>query len=91
MAFLFTFVHGWIFSDVLVWPTRDMTVERTSFVVRLLGYPFFGGAAHRVQHRLRLRAHPNRRRGSPQCNRGGVRGRPIREAACGGGDLGYIA
>lgn len=41
-AFLFTFVHGWIFSDVLVWLTRDMTVERTSFVVRLLGYAIFG-------------------------------------------------
>jgi hypothetical protein len=41
-AFLFRFVHGWIFSDVFAWLTRDMTVERTSFAVRVLGYALFG-------------------------------------------------
>jgi hypothetical protein len=41
-AFLFRFVHGWIFSDVFVWLTRDLTAERTSFAVRVLGYGVFG-------------------------------------------------
>jgi hypothetical protein len=41
-AFLFRFVHRWIFSDLFVWATRDMTVERTTFVVRAAGYLLFG-------------------------------------------------
>jgi hypothetical protein len=39
---LFGFVHDWIFSDAYVWLTRDMTVERTGFTVRLAGYAIFG-------------------------------------------------
>jgi hypothetical protein len=39
---LFGFVHRWIFSDVYAAVTRDITVERTSFVVRLAGYLIFG-------------------------------------------------
>jgi len=41
-AFLFRFVHRWIFSDVYVWLTRDLMVERSSFLVRLAGYVIFG-------------------------------------------------
>lgn len=41
-GFLFRYVHGWIFSDAYVWLTRDTTVERTSFALRLAGYLIFG-------------------------------------------------
>jgi hypothetical protein len=41
-AILFGFVHRWIFSDAYPWLTRDMTVERTGFMVRLTGYVIFG-------------------------------------------------
>jgi len=41
-AILFGFVHRWIFSDAYAWLTRDMTVERTGFMVRLTGYVIFG-------------------------------------------------
>ena len=41
-AFLFRFVHRWIFSDVYVWLTRDLMIERRSFLVRLAGYVIFG-------------------------------------------------
>ena len=41
-AVLFGFVHRWIFSDAYVWLTRDTTVERTSFTIRLAGYVIFG-------------------------------------------------
>jgi len=57
-AILFGFVHGWIFSDVYEWWTRDMTVERTSFAVRLAGYLIFGlllGACNIVFDYARIR------------------------------------
>ena len=41
-ALLFRYVHGWIFDDAYVSLTRNVTVERTAFVVRLLGYAIFG-------------------------------------------------
>jgi hypothetical protein len=40
---LFRWVHGWILDDAYGWLTRDMTVERTAFFVRLAGYALFGG------------------------------------------------
>lgn len=39
---LFGFVHPWLFDDFYPWATRDMTVERSAFVVRLLCYLAFG-------------------------------------------------
>ena len=36
------FVHPWLFDDFYPWATRDMTVERSAFVVRVLCYLFFG-------------------------------------------------
>jgi hypothetical protein len=41
-AILFQFVHRWILSDTYSWLTRDVTVERTGFAVRLAGYAIFG-------------------------------------------------
>lgn len=41
-ALLFTFVHGWIFEDAYGRLTRDLTVERTAFVIRMVGYLLFG-------------------------------------------------
>ena len=42
-AFLFGWVHGWIFDDAIARVTRDLSVERTAFVVQLVGYAVFGG------------------------------------------------
>ena len=39
---LFAFVHGWLFTDLYEWGTRDLTVERSAFVVRLGCYLVFG-------------------------------------------------
>lgn len=39
---LFGWVHGWIFTDLYTKMTRDLTVERTAFLIRLAGYAFFG-------------------------------------------------
>ena len=39
---LFGFVHEWIFSDAYAWLTRDTTVERTGFTIRVAGYAIFG-------------------------------------------------
>ncbi len=39
---LFGLIHRWIFSDVYAALTRDITVERTSFAIRLAGYVIFG-------------------------------------------------
>lgn len=39
---LFAGVHGWLFDDVYPLVTRDVTVERTAFAVRLLFYALFG-------------------------------------------------
>ena len=41
-AFLFRYVHGWIFSDAYEWLTRNTAVERTAFAIRLAGYALFG-------------------------------------------------
>jgi hypothetical protein len=39
---LFTQVHGWLFENFYLWATRDMTVERSAFLVRVLCYGVFG-------------------------------------------------
>jgi hypothetical protein len=39
---LFGLVHPWLFDDVYPWATRDLTAERSAFVVRLLCYLAFG-------------------------------------------------
>lgn len=41
-AFLFTYVHGWLLGDAYAALTRDMTVERTAFAIRLVLYGVFG-------------------------------------------------
>ena len=41
-ALLFGYVHEWIFDDAYVSLTRNVTVERTAFMLRLLGYGVFG-------------------------------------------------
>lgn len=41
-ATLFSYVHGWIFTDLVDRLTRDVTVERTAFLIRLGGYLLFG-------------------------------------------------
>lgn len=41
-AFLFWYVHAWIFGTLLEWLTRDVTVERTAFAFRVIGYALFG-------------------------------------------------
>jgi hypothetical protein len=41
-AFLFGWVHGWIFTDLYERWTRDMTVERNAAALRLAGYLVFG-------------------------------------------------
>jgi hypothetical protein len=40
-GFLFRYVHAWIFLDAYPWLTRDVTVERTAFAIRLAGYAIF--------------------------------------------------
>lgn len=40
--FLFAAVHGWLFEMAYPALTRDVTVERTAFAVRLAGYGVFG-------------------------------------------------
>jgi hypothetical protein len=40
---LFTVVHPAIFDAGYAWLTKDITVERTAFLLRLLGYAIFGG------------------------------------------------
>lgn len=42
-AFLFGYVHPWIFEDLYPLLIRDLTVERTAFGIRLGGYVLFGG------------------------------------------------
>ncbi len=39
---LFRFVHAWLFDELYAALTRDLTVERTAFLVRLGLYLFFG-------------------------------------------------
>ena len=42
-VFLFGALHGWIFESAYGALTRDVTVERTAFAIRLAGYLLFGG------------------------------------------------
>jgi len=39
---LFGFVHSWLFRGLYPWVTRDFTVERSAFAVRLVLYLAFG-------------------------------------------------
>lgn len=39
---LFDLLHGWLFDDLYAWATRDVTVERTAFGMRLAAYALFG-------------------------------------------------
>ena len=39
---LFRYVHSWILDAGYGWLTRNMTVERTAFMVRVIGYAIFG-------------------------------------------------
>jgi hypothetical protein len=39
---LFRYVHSWILDAGYGWLTRNMTVERTAFIVRVVGYAIFG-------------------------------------------------
>jgi uncharacterized protein with PQ loop repeat len=41
-GFLFGYVHGWIFENAYGRLTRDMTVERTAFLLWAAGYLLFG-------------------------------------------------
>jgi hypothetical protein len=41
-GFLFRYVHGWIFNGLVARLTHDLTVERTAFVYRVVGYLLFG-------------------------------------------------
>jgi hypothetical protein len=41
--FLFGVVHGWLFEQFYRWATRDLTVERTAFVIRVMLYAVFLG------------------------------------------------
>lgn len=41
-AFLFGFVHGWLFTDLYERMIRDLTVERTAAAIRFAGYALFG-------------------------------------------------
>ena len=40
-ALLFWHVHGWLFRDLYGWATKDLTVERTAFVINLALYAVF--------------------------------------------------
>lgn len=58
-AFLFTTVHDWIFDSAYTAWTRDLTVERTAFAYRVLGYAVFGAlvlAANLVFDYAKIRA-----------------------------------
>jgi hypothetical protein len=41
-GFLFTTLHPWLFDTLYPWLTHDLTVERTAFLYRALGYGVFG-------------------------------------------------
>ena len=41
--FLFGLVHAWLFTSLFGWATRDVTVERTAFLIRLGLYAGFLG------------------------------------------------
>ena len=42
-ALLLWHVHGWLFRDFYGWATRDLTVERTAFLIRVPLYVVFLG------------------------------------------------
>jgi hypothetical protein len=42
-ALLFWHVHGWLFRDFYSWSTKDLTVERTAFGIRVALYIVFLG------------------------------------------------
>jgi hypothetical protein len=44
-AFLFWHVHGWLFRDLYGWAAKDLTAERSAFVLRVALYVVFLGAA----------------------------------------------
>ena len=75
---LFAVLHPWLFDDVYPWATRDMTVERSAFAVRLALLPGLRHISRRLQSGVRLRAHPHRCRGSPQRHRRVRRRRAVR-------------
>ena len=85
-AVLFGALHPWLFDTLFPRFTREMTVERNAFAVRVALYLVFGVAGGRRHHGLRLRqgagggrgpaqhAERDRRRGRfhpPQRRRGG--------------------
>ena len=41
-GFLFGVVHGWLFDDLYEWTTRDLSVERQAFAIRVALYVVFG-------------------------------------------------
>ena len=41
-AFLFGWVHGWLFDSLYTRLVHDVTVERTAFLYRIVGYALFG-------------------------------------------------
>jgi hypothetical protein len=41
-GFLFRYVHSWMFTSGYAWLTRDVTVERTAFAIRVGAYVLFG-------------------------------------------------
>jgi hypothetical protein len=41
-GFLFGYVHAWIFARAYPWLTKDITLERTAFAIRIAGYLVFG-------------------------------------------------
>ncbi len=80
-SFLFRYVHGWIFEDAYGALTRDVTLERSAFVLRAAGYCGLRNAPPRLQRHSRLRPRSDRRRGPAQRHRrpaggGSLRGPP---------------
>jgi len=56
---LYAYVHAWLFGSVYPWATRDLTVERQAFAVRVLLYLVFGlllVACHVVFDYAKIRA-----------------------------------
>ena len=72
---LFAVVHPLLFDEVYAELTRDVTVERTAFLIRLALYAVFGALLRARQRRLRLRQGARGRRRSPEHDRRGRRGR----------------
>ena len=77
---LFGALHPWLFGRVFPRLTRELTVERTAFLIRVVLYGVFGGRAGGVQYRVRLREGSRGRRGSPQHDRRDDRRNPVHQA-----------